>query len=118
MKSWAALVGCCWNSDSESRGARSMAVSDLIRPSTWCSGSKGRTAMYDPMNDDDLLQKELDAFDRDPAQEMGRLPVKRDANGELIQRPFTAFAESDLGDGDFVLHRDTVRKSFSAVVDG
>ncbi|HEX3480039.1 MAG TPA: hypothetical protein VHT91_33700 [Kofleriaceae bacterium] len=70
------------------------------------------------MNDDDLLQKELDAFDQDPAREMGRLPEKRDATGALVQRPFTAFSESDLDDGDFVLHRDTVRKSLSTVVDG
>jgi hypothetical protein len=74
--------------------------------------------MYDPMNDDDLLQKELDAFDQDPAREMARLPVKRDAEGALVQRPFTAFSQSDLDDGHFVLHRDTVRKKFSTVVDG
>jgi hypothetical protein len=73
--------------------------------------------MYDPMNDDDL-QKELEAFDHDPAQEMGRLPVKRDATGELVKRPFTAFSERDVEGGDFALHRDTVRKSFSTVVDG
>jgi hypothetical protein len=74
--------------------------------------------MYDPMNDDDLLQQELDAFDQDPAREMGRLPEKRDATGALIQRPFTAFSRRDLDDGDFVLHRDTVRRRFSKVVDG
>lgn len=73
--------------------------------------------MYDPMNNDDL-QKELDAFDHNPAQEMGRLPSKRDATGERVKRPFTAFSERDLGDGHFALHRDTVRKSFSTVVDG
>lgn len=73
--------------------------------------------MYDPMNDADL-QRALDAFDQDPAREMGRLPEKRDAAGALVQRPFTAFAPRDLGDGHFVLHRDTVRKQFSTVVDG
>jgi hypothetical protein len=74
--------------------------------------------MYDPLNDDSLLQKELDAFDQDPAREMGRMPEKRDAKGAVIQRPVTAFAQRDLGDGHFVLHRDTVRKQFSTVVDG
>ena len=74
--------------------------------------------MYDPMNDDDLLQKELDAFDRDPAREMDRLPEKRDATGALVQRPRTAFSRRDLDDDDFVLHRDTVRKRFTTVVDG
>src|ERR1700733_663459 len=73
--------------------------------------------MYDPMNDADL-QRALDAFDQDPAREMGRLPEKRDAAGALVQRPFTAFSPRDLGDGHFVLHRDTVRKQFSTVVDG
>ena len=73
--------------------------------------------MYDPMNDEDL-QKDLDAFDQDPAREMARLPVKRDAEGAVIHRPFTAFSQRDLGDGHFVLHRDSVRKQFSTVVDG
>lgn len=73
--------------------------------------------MYDPMNDHDL-QNELDAFDRNPAQEMGRLPAKRDDKGELVAHPFTAFSPRDLHNGDFVLQRDTVRKSFSTVVDG
>lgn len=73
--------------------------------------------MYDPMNDDDL-QKSLDAFAENPAQEMGRLPEKRDPEGSLIKQPFTPFSASDLGDGHFALHRDTVRKTFSTVVDG
>lgn len=73
--------------------------------------------MYDSMNDDDL-QKDLDAFDQNPAQEMGRLPNKRDAAGELVKQPFTAFSQRDLSDGHFTLHRDTIRKSFSTVVDG
>jgi hypothetical protein len=69
------------------------------------------------MNDDDL-QKDLDACDHDPAREMARMPVKRDATGAVVERPFTAFSQCDLGDGDFVLHRDTVRKQFGTVVDG
>ena len=73
--------------------------------------------MYDPMNDEDL-QKDLDAFDQDPAREMARLPQKRDAEGAVIHRPFSAFSQRDLGDGHFVLQRDTVRKQFSTVVDG
>lgn len=73
--------------------------------------------MYDPMNDNDL-QNDLDAFDQNPAQEMGRLPEKRDAAGELAKHPFTAFSRRDLDDGHFVLQRDTIRKSFSTVVDG
>jgi hypothetical protein len=73
--------------------------------------------MYDPMNDSDL-QDELNAFDHNPAQEMGRTPAKRDATGELVKQPFTAFSERDLTDGHFALHRDTIRKSFSTVVDG
>src|SRR5438552_12027736 len=73
--------------------------------------------MYDPMNDEDL-QKELDAFDQNPAKEMGRIPVKRDAAGEVVKQPFTAFSPRDVVDGQFALQRDTVRKSFSTVVDG
>jgi transglutaminase elicitor len=73
--------------------------------------------MYNPMNDHDL-QNELDAFDQNPAQEMGRLPEKRNAAGALVALPFTAFSPRDLDDGQFVLQRDTVRKSFSTVVDG
>jgi hypothetical protein len=69
------------------------------------------------MNDDDL-QKELDAFDHDPAREMARLPVKRDATGAVVQRPFTAFSRHDVEDGQFVLHRDTVRQRLSAVAGG
>ncbi|HEX7841428.1 MAG TPA: hypothetical protein VF469_28340 [Kofleriaceae bacterium] len=73
--------------------------------------------MNDLMNDSDL-QKELDAFDQNPAQEMGRIPIKRDATGELVKQPFTAFSQRDIADGHFALHRDTVRKTFSTVVNG
>lgn len=73
--------------------------------------------MYDPMNDADL-QKDLDAFDRDPAQEMARRPMKRDAAGEPVAKPFTAFSPHDIGDGHFALHRDAIRKQFSTVIDG
>lgn len=73
--------------------------------------------MYDPMHDADL-QQQLDAFDQNPAQEMARIPVKRDAAGGLVTQPFTAFSQRDLADGHFALHRDTVRKTFSTVVDG
>lgn len=69
------------------------------------------------MNDRDL-QNELDAFDHDPRREMGRLPTKRDAAGQVVERPFTAFSRHDIDDGHFALHRDTVRKQFSTVVDG
>jgi hypothetical protein len=69
------------------------------------------------MNDEDL-QKQLDAFDRNPAQEMGRLPEKLDDTGAPVTEPFTAFSPSDLRDGSFAVHRDSVRKSFSTVVDG
>lgn len=72
--------------------------------------------MYDPMNDNDL-QNDLDAFDRNPAEEMGRIPEKRDGAGQLITHPFTAFSPGDLRDGNFVVEKDTVRKSFSTVVD-
>jgi hypothetical protein len=73
--------------------------------------------MYDPMNDKDL-QNELDAFDRNPKEEMGRIPDKRDEAGKLIANPFTAFSPRDLRDGSFVVEKDTVRRSFSTVVDG
>ncbi|TMQ19226.1 MAG: hypothetical protein E6J90_18515 [Deltaproteobacteria bacterium] len=75
------------------------------------------TTMPDPMNED-ALQKELDAFDRDPKQEMGRLPAKHDDAGNVLATPFTAFSPADRRDGSFAVHRDAIRKSFSTVVDG
>jgi hypothetical protein len=69
------------------------------------------------MNDAEL-QKNLDEFAENPKAASANPPPKRDASGTLIAQPKTAFSASDLADGHFALHRDSLRKSFHTVVDG
>ncbi|MFO0579351.1 MAG: hypothetical protein U1A78_35565 [Polyangia bacterium] len=64
------------------------------------------------------LQKSLDEFAADPRGASSKNPIKRDENGALIERPRTAFDASDLADGHFALHRDSLRKTFHTVIDG
>ena len=73
--------------------------------------------MSDAMNDRDL-QKGLDAIASNPREVMLKIPEKRDANGKPLAKPSSLFSQSAIQSGDFVQHRDSVRKTFSTVVDG
>jgi len=55
------------------------------------------------------IQRNLDAFERDPRTMMGRIPEKRDRQGAVIKPP-TAFSEDDRKSLDFVLAKDAVRR--------
>jgi len=68
--------------------------------------------------DENDIQRTLDAFEHDPKAAMNRIPEKRDAattSGAAAPNPF---APSDFANGDYVLHRDTVRGKFAKMIDG
>ena len=68
--------------------------------------------------DDVALQESLDAFAANPKAATATPPPKYDPNGRPVTRSTTFFDASDLANGHYVLHRDSVRKTFHTVIDG
>ncbi len=68
--------------------------------------------------DDVALQQSLDAFAADPKAATSGIPQKYDPDGRPVTRASTFFDQADLANGHYVLHRDSVRKTFHTVIDG
>jgi hypothetical protein len=67
---------------------------------------------------DDLLQRELDAFDKDPKAAMNRVPLKMDDQDRVIESSKSAFSRADIADGAYVYQRDKIRRTFDTVING
>jgi len=68
--------------------------------------------------DDAELQHSLDELAANPEAALDRVPVKRDAAGKVLERPLSLFSTDDIATGDFVRHRDELRRRFHALIDG
>lgn len=62
-----------------------------------------------PTEHENQLNERLEAFARDTVTFMNEQPVKRDADGNLVEGN-TLFSAEDIATGDFVEARDTVRQ--------
>ena len=71
------------------------------------------------MNDqiEQLVNRKLDAFNQNPAQEMMQQPEKRNVDGAVVES-VTAFSQQDIQNNRFIPARDEIRKGFYTVVDG
>jgi Transglutaminase elicitor len=62
------------------------------------------------------IQRALDRFRQSPRAAMARLPTKRDAMGQRIERPTTLFSEEEIRGNRFVCSKDSVRRTFHTLV--
>jgi hypothetical protein len=67
---------------------------------------------------DERLQRELDAFNKNPKEAMNRLPLKTDERDRVIESPPSAFSRADIADGAYIYQRDKIRRTFGTVIGG